>query len=96
MPLPHPAGYRPGRQRHVDRRRIAFSALLACLAAALLLSLHRRAAAAPGETLPQVHPLAAALLVVAAGAGAAYGETMRQLALTRDSLPADGPGRGRR
>ncbi|MEB3266734.1 MAG: hypothetical protein VKN13_08995 [Cyanobacteriota bacterium] len=83
MPLPHPPGYHPTRQRRVDRRRILLSALLAALASALLLALHRRAAAVPGQTLAPVHPLAAALLVVAAATGSAYGETMRQLALTR-------------
>ncbi|MFM9110411.1 MAG: hypothetical protein ACKOPN_07460 [Prochlorococcaceae cyanobacterium] len=91
MPLPHPPSYRPRRQRRVDRRRIGASALLACLGSAVLLALLRHAAAAPGQPLPRLHPLAAALLVLAAGGAAAYGETMRQLALVRLGDDPDGP-----
>jgi hypothetical protein len=93
MPLPHPPGYRQGRQRRVDRRRIALAALLACLGSALLLALHHRAAALPGETLPPIHPWAALALVAAAGAGAAYGETMRQLTLIQLGREREGPQR---
>lgn len=83
MPLPHPPGYRRGRQRRVDRRRILLSAVLAAGAASLLLVLVHRAARAPGEPLRPV-PLLRALLLVGGAAGcAAWGETMRQLALTQ-------------
>jgi|688.fasta_scaffold11465_5 hypothetical protein len=83
MPLPHPPGYRRGRQRRVDRRRILLSAVLAASAASLLLVLVHRAARTPGEPLLPV-PLLRALLLVGGAAGcAAWGETMRQLALTQ-------------
>lgn len=90
MPLPSPPGYRRGRQRRVDRRRILLSALLAALAAAVLLLLVHNAARTPGAELRPV-PLLRALLLVSGAAGcAAWGETMRQLALTRLGEP-DGP-----
>ena len=83
MPLPHPPGYRRGRQRRVDRRRILLSAVLAASAASLLLVLVHRAARTPGVPLLPV-PLLRALLLVGGAAGcAAWGETMRQLALTQ-------------
>jgi hypothetical protein len=83
MPHPHPPGYRRGRQRRVDRRRILLSAVLAASAASLLLVLVHRAARTPGEPLLPV-PLLRALLLVGGAAGcAAWGETMRQLALTQ-------------
>ena len=90
MPLPPPPGYRRGRQRRVDRRRILLSAVLATVAASVLLLLVHRAARTPGQPLRPV-PLLRALLLVAGAAGcAAWGETMRQLALTQLGEP-DGP-----
>lgn len=87
MPLPTPPGYQRGRQRRVDRRRIALAALLAGMAAAVLLALAHRVTRAPGELFRPL-PLPALLLVVAgASACAAWGETMRQLALTRLGEP---------
>ena len=90
MPLPPPPGYRRGRQRRVDRRRILLSAVLATIAASVLLLLVHRAARTPGEPLRPL-PLLGALLVVSGAAScAAWGETMRQLALTQLGEP-DGP-----
>lgn len=87
MPLPPPPGYQRGRQRRVDRRRILLSALLATVAASVLLVLVHRAARIPGAELRPV-PLLRALLLVSGAAGcAAWGETMRQLALTRLGEP---------
>ena len=87
MPLPHPPGYQRRRQRRVDRRRILLSAVLAAGAASLLLVLVHRAARTPGEPLRPV-PLLRALLLVGGAAGcAAWGETMRQLALTQLGEP---------
>ena len=51
MPLPHPPGYRKGRQHRVDRRRIVLSAALATLAASVLLVLVHRVTSTPGESL---------------------------------------------
>ncbi|QVL53293.1 MAG: hypothetical protein KFB97_02485 [Cyanobium sp. M30B3] len=87
MPLPTPPGYRRGRQRRVDRRRILLSAVLAAVAASVLLLLVHRAARTPGALLRPV-PLLRALLLVSGAAGcAAWGETMRQLALTQLGEP---------
>jgi len=87
MPLPAPAGYRRGRQRRVDRRRILLAASLATLAATVLLVLAQRASRTPGQPLRPL-PLVGALLVVGgAAACAAWGETMRQLALTQLGEP---------
>jgi hypothetical protein len=92
MPLPPPPGYQRGRQRRIDRRRIALAALLAGGAAAVLVVLAHRVARTPGELLKPL-PLPAVLLVVAgASACGAWGETMRQLALTRLGEPG-GPER---
>ena len=87
MPLPHPPGYRRVRQSRVDRRRILLSALLAALASSVLLGLVHRAARTPGEPLRPL-PLLKALMLVGGAAGcAAWGETMRQLALTHLGEP---------
>jgi hypothetical protein len=92
MPLPHPPGYKPRRQVRVDRRRIVFSASLAAAAAAVLMVLVHRAARAPGQPVTAL-PLLGIVLVVAGAAGCgAWGETMRQLALTQLGEP-DGPER---
>jgi hypothetical protein len=92
MPLPHPPGYRPRRQRRVDRRRILFSSFLAALAATVLLVLVHRAARTPGEPLRPIPFLGAVLVIAGAASCGAWGETMRQLALTRLG-ETDGPGR---
>jgi hypothetical protein len=74
----------------VDRRRILFSSALASLAATVLMLLVHRAAHTPGEPIKPI-PLFGAVLVVAGAAGCgAWGETMRQLALTQLGEP-DGP-----
>ncbi|MFM7287379.1 MAG: hypothetical protein ACKO02_11230 [Cyanobium sp.] len=90
MPLPTPPGYRRGRQRQVDRRRILLSAVLAGMAASVLLVLVHRAARIPGALLPPIPLLRAVLLVSGAAGCAAWGETMRQLALTHLGEP-EGP-----
>ena len=90
MPLPHPPGYRKGRQHRVDRRRIVLSAALATLAASLLLVLVHRVTGTPGESLRPISLLKALILVSGAGGCAAWGETMRQLALTQLGEP-EGP-----
>jgi hypothetical protein len=90
VPLPPPPGYRRGRQRRVDRRRILLSAVLATIAASVLLVLVHRVSRTPGQPLRPV-PLLRALLLVSGAAGcAAWGETMRQLALTQLGEP-EGP-----
>ncbi len=87
MPLPSPPGYQRPRQRRMDRRRILLSALLATLAATVLLVLVHQVARTPGTPVKPI-PLLGALLVVTGAAGcAAWGETMRQLALTRLGEP---------
>jgi hypothetical protein len=83
MPLPHPPGYRPRRQRRVDRRRILLSSFLAALAAAVLMALVHRAARTPGEPLKPIPLLGAVLVVAGAASCGAWGEAMRQLALTQ-------------
>lgn len=90
MPLPHPPGYVPRRQRRVDRRRIVFSAVLAAVAATVLMVLLHRAARTPGEPIQRIPPLWVALVVAGAAGCGAGGETMRQLALTQLGEP-DGP-----
>ncbi len=90
MPLPTPPGYRRGRQRQIDRRRILLGALLAAVAATVLLVLVHRASRTPGDPVRPL-PLMSALLLVGGAAGcAAWGETMRQLALTQLGEP-EGP-----
>ncbi|MCP9816271.1 hypothetical protein KBY76_06260 [Synechococcus sp. GreenBA-s] len=87
MPLPPPPGYAPRRQRRVDRRRILFSSSLAALAATVLMLLAHRAAHTPGEPIKPI-PLFGAILVVAGAASCgAWGEAMRQLALTQLGKP---------
>lgn len=83
MPLPKPPGYRPQRQRRVDRRRILLAALLAMAAAALLLVLVHRASQAPGQPITAIQPRFWALVIGMAGFCGFWGELMRQLALTR-------------
>jgi hypothetical protein len=90
MPLPPPPGYRRGRQLRVDRRHILLSSSLAALAAAVLLVLVHRAARSPGEPVRPIHLLGVVVVVSGAAGCAAWGETMRQLALTRLGEP-DGP-----
>jgi hypothetical protein len=92
MPLPHPPGYRPRRQERVDRRRIVFSAGLAAATAAVLLLLLHRAAGAPGQPVRPLRLLGMVVVVAGATACGAWGETMRQLALTQLGEP-DGPER---
>lgn len=69
------------RRRRFDRRRVLLSACLAGLASAILLLLLQRVARTPGEPLPPLPPLAMVLLVAGASGCAAWGESMRQLAL---------------
>jgi hypothetical protein len=76
----------------VDRRRILFSSFLAALAATVLLVLVHRAARTPGEPLRPIPFLGAVLVIAGAASCGAWGETMRQLALTRLG-ETDGPGR---
>jgi len=83
MPLPPPPGYRRGRQLRIDRRRILLSSCLAALAAAVLAVLAHRAARSPGEPVRPLPLLGAVLVVSGAASCAAWGETMRQLALTQ-------------
>jgi len=90
MPLPDPPGYQRGRQLRIDRRRILLSTSLAALAATVLLLLAHRAARSPGEPLRPIPLLGAVLVISGAASCAAWGETMRQLALTRLGEP-DGP-----
>jgi len=90
MPLPDPPGYQRGRQLRIDRRRILLSTSLAALAATVLLLLAHREARSPGEPLRPIPLLGAVLVISGAASCAAWGETMRQLALTRLGEP-DGP-----
>lgn len=90
MPLPPPPGYRRGRQLRIDRRRILLSSSLAALAASVLLVLVHRAAHTPGEPVRPLPLLGAVLVVSGAASCAAWGETMRQLALIHLGEP-DGP-----
>ncbi len=90
MPLPPPPGYRRGRQLRIDRRRILLSSSLAALAASVLLGLVHRAAHTPGEPVRPLPLLGAVLVVSGAASCAAWGETMRQLALIHLGEP-DGP-----
>lgn len=90
MPLPPPPGYRRGRQLRIDRRRILLSSSLAALAASVLLVLVHRAAHTPGEPVRPLPLLGAVLVVSGAASCAAWGETMRQLALLHLGEP-DGP-----
>lgn len=93
MPLPHPPGYRPPRQRRIDRRRVALATVLAAGAAALLLALAHRASLAPGEPIRAIQPRFWALVAGMAGFCGFWGETMRQLSLTRRGDPG-APGSG--
>ena len=90
MPLPPPPGYTPRRQQLVDRRRILFSAALAAVAGTVLMVLVHRAAPTPGQPIKPIPLLGAVLLVAGAASCGAWGETMRQLALTQLGEP-DGP-----
>jgi hypothetical protein len=90
MPLPPPPGYKPRRQQRVDRRRILFSSALAAMAATVLLLLVHRAAHTPGQPIKPIPLLGAVLLVAGAASCGAWGESMRQLALTQLGEP-DGP-----
>ena len=90
MPLPPPPGYHRGRQLRVDRRRILLSASLAAVAATVLMLLVHRAARTPGQPIRPIPLLGAMLVVAGAASCGAWGETMRQLALTKLGEP-DGP-----
>jgi hypothetical protein len=87
MPLPPPPGYRPRRQERVDRRRILLSAGLAAFAATVLMVLVHRAARPPGAPIQPMPALWLVLVVVGAAGCGAWGETMRQLALTQLGEP---------
>ncbi|MCS5700398.1 hypothetical protein NZK32_15260 [Cyanobium sp. FGCU-52] len=87
MPLPTPPGYRRGRQRRVDRRSILLAAVLAGVAAGVLLALAHRVARTPGDLLKPLPWQWVVLVVGGASACGAWGETMRQLALTRLGEP---------
>jgi hypothetical protein len=90
MPLPPPPGFTPRRQLRVDRRRILFAASLAAMAGTVLMLLVHRAAHSPGQPIKPIPLLAAVLMVAGAASCGAWGETMRQLALTQLGEP-DGP-----
>ena len=91
MPLPHPPGYHPSLQRRMDRRRVMLSAVLMSFLAAVLLLLGRRAAAHAANQLFQPSLQKALVVVLAAGACGAWGETMRQLsAVARSNDPGAG------
>jgi hypothetical protein len=89
---PGPAACSRTRRQRFDRRRVVLSACLAALAAAILLLLLHRAARTPGEPLPRLRPLAMVLLVAGASGCAAWGETMRQLALVVRAESGEGEG----
>jgi hypothetical protein len=90
MPLPSPPGSTPRRQLRVDRRRILFAASLAAVAGTVLMLLVHRAAHTPGQPIKPIPLLWAVLVVAGAASCGAWGETMRQLALTQLGEP-DGP-----
>jgi hypothetical protein len=90
MPLPPTPGFTPRRQQRVDRRRILFSSVLAAVAGTVLMVLVHRAAHTPGQPIKPIPLLEAVLLVAGAASCGAWGETMRQLALTQLGEP-DGP-----
>ena len=90
MPLPPPPGYSPRRQLRVDRRRIVFAASLAAVAGTVLMVLVHRAAHTPGQPIKPIPLLGAVLVVAGAASCGAWGETMRQLALTQMG-ELDGP-----
>ncbi|SBO44749.1 hypothetical protein [Cyanobium sp. NIES-981] len=83
MPLPKPPGYRPRRQLRVDRRRVVLAALVLMLLAAVLLVLLQRAALAPGTPIRPLPPRYVVAIVLMAGFCGAWGESMRQISLTR-------------
>ncbi len=90
MPLPPPPGFTPRRQLRVDRRLILFAASLAAMAGTVLMLLVHRAAHTPGQPIKPIPLLGAVLVVAGAASCGAWGETMRQLALTQLGEP-DGP-----
>jgi drug/metabolite transporter (DMT)-like permease len=90
MPLPPTPGFTPRRQQRVDRRRILFSSVLAAVAGTVLMVLVHRAAHTPGQPIKPIPLLGAVLVVAGAASCGAWGETMRQLALTQLGEP-DGP-----
>ena len=95
MPLPRPPGYQPRRQLRVDRRRIALAGFLYALAVLVLLVVAHHASRTPCELLPVIHPRFWALLIGMAGFCGAWGETLRQISLTRrgqPGAPLDEPG----
>ncbi|CAK6690131.1 hypothetical protein VB716_01390 [Synechococcus sp. CCY9201] len=87
MPLPPPPGYRRGRQRRVDRRRIALAGTLMASAATVLALLAHRAMRTPGSLLTPIPLVKLAVVVSVAGACGSWGETMRQLALVAKDDP---------
>jgi hypothetical protein len=74
----------------VDRRRILFAASLATVAGTMLMLLVHRAAHTPGQPIKPIPLLGDVLLVDGAASCGAWGEIMRQLALTQLGEP-DGP-----
>jgi Spy/CpxP family protein refolding chaperone len=79
----------------VDRRRIGLATVLAAVAALLLLALAHRASLAPGEPIRAIQPRFWALVAGMAGFCGFWGESMRQLSLTRRGDPgAPGSGEG--
>ena len=71
----------------MDRRRILLSAGLAAFAATVLMVLGHRAARPPGAPIQPIPALWVVLVVVGAAGCGAWGETMRQLALTQLGEP---------
>ncbi|MCT0199768.1 hypothetical protein KQ313_08770 [Synechococcus sp. CS-1325] len=87
MPLPRPAGYIPRRQLRVDRRRVVLAGAINVLAALVLLTLAHRVSRTPGELLPAIHPRFWVVVVGMAGFCGVWGETLRQISLTRRGEP---------
>ncbi len=87
MPLPRPAGYQPRRQLRVDRRRIVLAGMINLAAALVLLTLAHRVSRTPGELLPPIHPRFWVVVAVMAAFCGVWGESLRQISLTRRGEP---------